>query len=121
MGKRKKRDGFLVPFTGIENRLLDSPEWKKKLTPKTKEIYILIRRKYKGDNADEINFTYKEAKANYDISQPTLRKAIRTLAETKIIIIVKTGGLYHIPSVYSLRGKFWGIYDKKPVPVPEGK
>jgi len=118
MNKRFSKKGIRVPFVPLEHQLLDSEEWQT-LTPKTKEIYIYIRRKFKGDNADEICFTYKEAKGRYKTSQPTLKRAIDDLIKTEIIKLIKQGGKYqHLPSIFSLRGKFGGYYDKSSVSYP---
>lgn len=107
-----KKNRIKGGFVTLGHRLLDSEEWQT-LTPKTKEIYIYICRKFNGNNTNDIRFTYKEAKAKYKISQPTLRRAIADLEKTGIIIIIQKGGLFHQPTIISLKGKFWTYHEKR--------
>lgn len=115
-GKRAIPPGkFTVNYTSIEDHTLKDPKFLS-LPYSTRFIYLLLRMKYKGNNADKITLTCKEAELEWGISRNTLAKGLRSLTETKIIVLVAKGGLPLSSSVYSLRGRLWGIQEETPPP-----
>lgn len=118
-GKHKKRPvpqgKFTVIYTSIEDHILKDSQFLA-LPYSARFIYLLLRMKYKGDNADKITFTCKEAESEWGISRNTLAKGLKGLVEAKIIILVAKGGLPLFSSIYSLRGRLWGIQEETDPP-----
>lgn len=122
--KKKKPSPIIV----VEKEILKSKAWLE-LGGVATQIYLLflIRRKVekigkKGHertffpNSQELEFSYKEAKAKFDITQPRFIRAIDSLIENGFLDIVKPGGaLFREKTLYGLseRWKKYGTSEFK--------
>lgn len=106
---------FTVTYTSIEDHTLKDPQFLA-LPYSTRFVYLILRSKYRGNNADNITLSYKEAESTWNMTRKTLSKALRGLVKAKLIVQVRKGGLPLYCSVYSLRGRLWGIQEEKPPP-----
>jgi len=105
--KRSKIDGG---FTYLENKLTDSIPWKN-LPLSSRYLYFEIRKKWKGGDRYNINFTHKEAKG-FMVGK-TFETHRDKLIENGFIDVVERGGLWGQKAVFALsdRWKKWGTKD----------
>lgn len=113
MGRKNKFRA--PPFVMLENGMLDSEEWQG-ISSNAVRVYILLRRKFKGHNADDLSLTYREVQHN--MSPATYSKVLKELKEKEIISVVRQGGLYNRCTIFSIRNKWFiqgGKAPKDPV------
>jgi len=119
MSKNKTRPvpigKFTVNYTSIEDHTLKDPQFLS-LPYSARFVYLILRSKYHGNNADSISLSYKEAESQWGMTRKTLSKALKGLVRAKLIILVRRGGLPLYSSIYSLRGRLWGIQEKTTPP-----
>jgi len=113
--KPVKAGRFTVNYTSIEDHTLKNPSFLS-LPYSTRFVYLILRSKYNGNNADSIQLSYKEAESIWGINRKTLSKAFKGLLTAKLIIQVQKGGLPLYYATYSLRGRLWGIQEEIPPP-----
>lgn len=104
MGNR--RNAKAPPFVMIKKELLRSPEWKE-LSKPTKLVYIYLRAKFNGSNADDLRLPYTEVKQYLGLSSATTTKSFKELANKEWVERTQYGGLHRFSTSYKLIGK-WG-------------
>ena len=116
MGKRKtivqneKWESFKpigAKFTKICDDMQDSDAWHR-LTLRQQGLYLFLKKKYKGTNADDIHITDKD-KRIIKLSDNTLYKDIDALIDYGFIKLVKHGKVVHKPNVYGFSA-IWREY-----------
>ena len=87
--------------------MLKSEEWKS-LSNSAKLIYIYLKAKYNGRNADKLRLTYTELKREF--SSATISKAFRALEKNGWVERTKYGGLFRYYNLYKLTGRWGRLY-----------
>ena len=95
------------PFVMLEKEMLKSKEWKE-LSKSAKIIYIYLKAKYNGHNADQLRLTYSELKDQF--SPSTIAKALKELQKKGWVEKTKYGGLFRYYNLYKLTGKWGRLY-----------
>jgi len=123
---------------GLERALFQSKPWMS-LTGVSTQVYLLLasrvrkeeghKGKWRTINNGELELTYKEAKARFEISSPRLARALSQLVEFGFVDVVHsggglTGGAYSKDkSLYGLsdRWRAWGTPAFKKASRPLGR
>jgi DNA-binding MarR family transcriptional regulator len=93
----------------VEKEMLKSPEWKELSNP-AKLIYINLKAKYNGTNADKLRLSYTEIKQYLGFSSATITKAFREIEKASWVEKTQMGGLYRFYNLYKLIGKWGRLY-----------
>ena len=102
--ERMRRRG-LPPFLRIDHKIFDNGDFKS-LSSSAKVVYMCIRRKENGFNANKIICPYSFFQENGIASGSTIHKALTELDTAGFIDIVSKGGLFQQPNIYSLANRW---------------
>ena len=86
-------------FIKITFDMYDSVAWVA-TGPYAHEVYIALKRKYKGNNEDDISLTYEEGSKL--MNERTFTKAIDSLIEHGFIKWKRQGRVWKAPNIYAL-------------------
>jgi len=103
MGRGKRKKNYQGHFVQLHDYMTDSKAWKA-LSPKAVWVYIEMKKKYRGNNENNISLTYKEVE--YKMSAATYSKAIKELENYGFINRVRPGGLYKKCTIYGLSSRW---------------
>jgi hypothetical protein len=94
------------PYMQIENKAWDL------LTKMGKLLYAEFIKKYNGNNANEIELTFKEIKEKKIMSVNTFNKVREELIEKGLVDLVQRGTLWNQSNIYRLSHR-WRKYGTK--------
>jgi len=101
--KRKRFENFIMLGRDM---LLHCEEWKK-LSPAAKLVYICLKAKHNGRNNGKICLYYSELETLRGLGSPsTVSRAFKELEKGGWIRRTRFGGIYRIPNLYELTGKY---------------
>ncbi len=109
MGKRRKKKTKHPPFARIERHLAKSEAWKS-LDSYDIALYVHIRLRETGYNADQIELPY--AALSWLMAPARFSKSIKRLVDRRLIKVVQRGGLFKKPNVYGICKDAWKLWRK---------
>ena len=116
--RRRRRSGYEEGgghFVMLPDYMTNSETWRR-LSFKAVWVYIEMKKKFFGNNQNNLSLTYREVK--WKLASASFSMAIQELVEYGFIKIVRPGGLFRSPTLYGLE-KRWEHVSKNPETLAE--